>query len=96
MNPPGKYIISKGKLIKCKGCALMLAVNALISATVKPPLFNLLCIYVFIYLYFTAFDKGRMLPNTDLSRDFMGLVVDGLMDLGTHIWHSPQIFCRGG
>ena len=28
-----------------------------------------------------------MLPNTDLSQDFMGLVVDGSMDLGTHNWH---------
>ena len=36
-----------------------------------------------------------MLSNTDLSRDFMGLVVDGSMDLGTHIWHPPQIFLQG-
>ena len=42
-----------------------------------------------------AFDVGRTLPNTDLSRDFMGLVVDGSMDLGTHIWHPPQIFLQG-
>ena len=28
---------------------------------------------------------GRTLPNTDLSRDFIGLVMDGSMDLGTHI-----------
>ena len=27
-------------------------------------------------LLFFAFDVGRMLPNTDLSRDFMELVVD--------------------
>ena len=27
-----------------------------------------------------AFDVGRTLPNTDLSRDFMGLVVDGLVN----------------
>ena len=40
-------------------------------------------------------DVGRMLPNTDLSRDFMGVVVDGSMDLGTHIWHPPQIFLQG-
>ena len=33
--------------------------------------------------------------NTDLSRDFMGLVVDGSMDLGIHIWHPPQIFLQG-
>ena len=26
----------------------------------------------------------------------MGLVAHGSMDLGTHIWHPPQIFCRGG
>ena len=25
----------------------------------------------------------------------MGLVVDGLMDLGTHIWHPLQIFLQG-
>ena len=25
----------------------------------------------------------------------MGLVVDGSMDLGTHIWHPPQIFLQG-
>ena len=25
----------------------------------------------------------------------MGLVVDGLMDLGMHIWHPPQIFLQG-
>ena len=25
----------------------------------------------------------------------MGLVVDGSMDLGTHIWHPPQIFFAG-
>ena len=31
----------------------------------------------------------------DLSRDFMGLVVDGSMGLGTHIWHPPQIFLQG-
>ena len=37
-----------------------------------------------------ALDVGRTLPNTDLSRDFMGLV-----DLGTHIWHPPQIFLQG-
>ena len=44
-----------------------------------------------------AFDVGRTLPNTDLSQDFMGLVVDGSMDLGTHIWHPPHFFfCRGG
>ena len=42
-----------------------------------------------------TFDVGRMLPNTDLSRDFMGLVVDGSMDLGTHIWYPPQIFLQG-
>ena len=41
------------------------------------------------------FDVGRTLPNTDLSRDFMGLVVDGSMDLGTHIWHPPQMFSQG-
>ena len=44
---------------------------------------------------FIAFDVGRTLPNADLSRDFMGLVVDGSMDLGTHIWHPPQIFLKG-
>ena len=48
-------------------------------------------------LILIAFDVGRTLPNTELSRDFMGLVVDGSMDLGTHNWHPPQIFfCRGG
>ena len=48
---------------------------------------------VFIFI---AFDVGRTLPNTDLSRDFMGLVVDGSMDLaGTHILHPPQIFLQG-
>ena len=36
-----------------------------------------------------AFDVGKPLPNMDLSRDFMGLVVDGSMDLGTHIWNPP-------
>ena len=41
-----------------------------------------------------AFDVGRTLANTDLSRDFMGLVVDGSMDLGTHIWHPPHIFLQ--
>ena len=46
-------------------------------------------------LLLIAFDVGRTLPNTDLSRDFMGLVMDGSMDLGTHIWHSPQIFFQG-
>ena len=46
--------------------------------------------------FFIAFDVGRTLPNTDLSRDFMGLVVDGSMDLGTHIWHPRRFFCRGG
>ena len=25
----------------------------------------------------------------------MGLVVDGSMDLGTHIWHPPRIFWKG-
>ena len=25
----------------------------------------------------------------------MGLVVDGSMDLGTHIWHPLQIFLQG-
>ena len=25
----------------------------------------------------------------------MGLVVDGSVDLGTHIWHPPQIFLQG-
>ena len=25
----------------------------------------------------------------------MGLVVDGSMDLGTHIWHPPQIVFAG-
>ena len=25
----------------------------------------------------------------------MGLVVDGSMDLGTDIWHLPQIFLQG-
>ena len=25
----------------------------------------------------------------------MGLVVDGSMDLGTHLWHPPQIFLQG-
>ena len=43
--------------------------------------------YLCIYMTVVAFDVGRMLPNTDLSQDFMGLVVDGLMDLGTYIWH---------
>ena len=43
------------------------------------------------FFRFIAFDVGRMLPNTDLSRDFMGLVVDGSMD----IWHPPQIFLQG-
>ena len=42
-----------------------------------------------------AFDVGRTLPNTDLSRDFMGLVVDGSMDLGMLIWHPLQIFLQG-
>ena len=42
-----------------------------------------------------AFNVRRTLPNTDLSRDFMGLLVDGSMDLGTHIWHPPQIFLQG-
>ena len=41
------------------------------------------------------FHVGGTLPNTDLSLDFMGLVMDGLMDLGTHIWHPPQIFFAG-
>ena len=35
--------------------------------------------------FFIAFDVGRTLPNTDLSRDFMGLVVGRSVDLGTHI-----------
>ena len=30
-----------------------------------------------------VFDVGGTLPNTDLSRDFMGLVVDGSLGLGT-------------
>ena len=42
-----------------------------------------------------AFDVGRTLPNMDLSRDFMELVVDGSMDLGTHIFYTPQIFLQG-
>ena len=42
-----------------------------------------------------AFDVGRTLPNTDLSRDFMGLVVGRSVDLGTHIRHLPQIFLQG-
>ena len=42
-----------------------------------------------------AFDVGRMLPNTDVSQDFMGLVVGQSVDLGTHIWHPPQIFWQG-
>ena len=54
-----------------------------------------LYIYLFIYL-FIAFDVGRTLPNTDLNQDFMGLVVDGSMDLGTHIWIPHRFFCRGG
>ena len=29
-----------------------------------------------------VFDVGRTLPNKDLSRDFMELVVDGSMGLG--------------
>ena len=41
-----------------------------------------------------AFDVGRTLPNTDLSRDFMGLVV-GRWILG-HTSGIPRIFfCRG-
>ena len=55
----------------------------------------MLLVYSFIFIYFIAFDVGRTLPNTDLSRDFMGLVVDGSMDLGTHIWHPLQIFLQG-
>ena len=40
--------------------------------------------------------SSSSIPNVDLNQDFMGLVVDGSMDLGTHIWHPPQIFfCRG-
>ena len=42
-----------------------------------------------------AFGVGRTLPNTDLSRDVMGLVVGRSVDLGTHIWHPPQIFLQG-
>ena len=42
-----------------------------------------------------AFDVGRTLLNMALSQDFMGLVVDGSMDLGTHIWHSLQNFFAG-
>ena len=58
---------------------------------------NIAKIFLFFFLFiFFAFDVGSTLPNTDLSRDFMGLVVDGSMDLGTQIWHPPQIFCRGG
>ena len=49
-------------------------------------------IIIIIIIIIIAFDVGRTLPNTDLSRDFMGLVVDGSMDLGTHIWHPTQIF----
>ena len=43
--------------------------------------------------FIIAFDVGRTLPNTVLSRDFF--VVDGSVDLGTHIWHPPQIFLQG-
>ena len=50
--------------------------------------FTLQCIFI-------AFDIGRMLTNMDLSRDFMGIVMDGLMDLGTHIGHPPHIFLQG-
>ena len=56
---------------------------------------NDIIINVLHFLFFIAFDVGRTLPNTDLSRDFMGLVVDGSMDLGTHIWHPLQIFLQG-
>ena len=38
-----------------------------------------------------AFDIGRMLPNIDLSRDFMELVVDGLVDLGGADEKEPGI-----
>ena len=42
-----------------------------------------------------TFDVGRTLSNMDLSRDFMGLVVDGSMDLVMPIWHPTQIFLQG-
>ena len=42
-----------------------------------------------------TFDVGRTLPNTDLSRDFMGLVADGSMDLGTAHLASPADFFAG-
>ena len=51
--------------------------------------------YFFIIIIIIAFDVRITLPNTDLSQDFMGLVVDGSMDLGTHMWHPPQIFLQG-
>ena len=51
--------------------------------------------YLELYNYVISFDVGRTLPNTDLTRDFMGLVVDGSMGLGKHIRHSPQIFLQG-
>ena len=36
-------------------------------------------------LIIIVFDVGRTFPNTELSRDFIGLVVDGSMDPGMHI-----------
>ena len=36
-----------------------------------------------------------MLPNTDMSPHFMGLVVDGLMDLVMYVWHPPADFFAG-
>ena len=37
-------------------------------------------LYLIKYCLIFAFDVGRTLPNTDLSRDFMELVVDGSAD----------------
>ena len=47
-----------------------------------------------------AFNVGRTLPNTDLSQDFMGLVMNESMDLASGIWHLAsgiprRFFCRG-
>ena len=47
------------------------------------------------YNYCVRHRKNAQVSNMDLSRDFMGQRCRGCMDLGTHIWHPPQIFFAG-
>ena len=41
------------------------------------------------------FDVERT-PKADCSQDCMGQSINQRMDLGTRIWHSPQVLQGGG